>query len=120
MAAEANSAAKVAEEQAPRAVPKDRRYVGSKETIAYILDDISQSFNITKYNDIFVTDIIRVGLDFQKIATFIIGIWDIINDVFLAAIVDKTRTRWGKFKPWLVVYAIPGVIITLMFWNKLE
>lgn len=116
MAAEANSAAKVAEEQAPRAVPKDRRYVGSKETIAYILDDISQSFNITKYNDIFVTDIIRVGLDFQKIATFIIGIWDIINDVFLAAIVDKTRTRWGKFKPWLVVYAIPGVIITLMFW----
>ena len=69
---------------------------------AYILDDISQSFNINKYNDIFVTDIIRVGLKFQQIVTFVIGIWDIINDVFLAAIVDKTRTRWGKFKPWLV------------------
>lgn len=116
MAAEANSTARVVEEKAPSAVPKDRRYVGSKETVAYILDDISQSFNITKYQDIFVTDIIRVGLDFQKIATFIIGIWDIINDVFLAAIVDKTRTRWGKFKPWLVVYAVPGVVITLLFW----
>ena len=48
--------------------------------------------NINKYNDIFVTDIIRVGLKFQQIVTFVIGIWDIINDVFLAAIVDKTRT----------------------------
>ncbi len=116
MAAEANSAARVVEEKASTAVPKDRRYVGSKESVAYVLDDIAQSFNITKYQDIFVTDIIRVGLNFQKIATFIVGIWDIINDIFLAAIVDKTRTRWGKFKPWLVVYAIPGVLLTLLFW----
>ncbi len=116
MAAEANSTARVVEEKASTAVPKDRRYVGSKESVAYVLDDIAQSFNITKYQDIFVTDIIRVGLNFQKIATFIIGIWDIINDIFLAAIVDKTRTRWGKFKPWLVVYAIPGVFLTLLFW----
>lgn len=114
MASSANAAAQV-EQKEHNAVPKDRRYVGTKETVAYILDDISQSFNITKYNDIFVTDIIRVGLDFQKIVTFIIGIWDVINDIFLAAIVDKTRTRWGKFKPWLVVYAGPGVICSLLF-----
>ena len=30
------STAKVVEEKAPSAVPKDRRYVGSKETFAYI------------------------------------------------------------------------------------
>lgn len=114
--ASGTNAAQVIEEQAPRAVPKDRRYVGSKETVAYILDDIAQSFNITKYQDIFVTDILRIGLRFQEIVTFIIGIWDVINDVFLAAIVDKTRTRWGKFKPWLVIYAIPGVLVTVIFW----
>ena len=98
------------------AAHKDRRYVGSKETVAYILYDIAQSFNISKYNDIFVTDIIKVGLRFQTVVTFIVGIWDIINDVFLAAIVDCTRTRWGKFKPWLIVYAIPGVFLSLFFW----
>lgn len=114
--ASGTNAAQVIEEKAPRAVPQDRRYVGSKETIAYILDDISQSFNITKYQDIFVTDILKIGLKFQEIVTFIIGIWDVINDVFLAAIVDKTRTRWGKFKPWLVIYAIPGVFMTILFW----
>ncbi len=117
MASSANAVAQAPEQQERHlAVPKDRRYVGTKETVAYILDDISQSFNISKYNDIFVTDIIRVGLKFQQIVTFVIGIWDIINDVFLAAIVDKTRTRWGKFKPWLVVYAGPGVLCSLFFW----
>ncbi len=95
----------------------NRRYVGSKETFAYILDDIAQSFNIGKYDDVFKMDILRVDLRFLSILNSIIGIWDIINDLFLAAIVDKTRTRWGKFKPWLVVYAVPGVILTTLFWS---
>ncbi len=99
-----------------KAAEKDRRYVGTKETVSYILYDIAQSFNISKYTDVFVTDIVRIGLKFQSICSFIVGVWDIINDVFLAAIVDKTRTRWGKFKPWLVVYGIPGVALSLFFW----
>lgn len=103
-------------EVAPAAAQKDRRYVGTKETVAYILYDIAQSFNISKYNDIFVTDIIKIGLKFQTVVSFIVGIWDMINDLFLAAIVDKTRTRWGKFKPWLIIYAIPGVCLSLLFW----
>lgn len=110
------STAKVVQEQAPSAVPKDRRYVGSKETFAYILDDIAQSFNIGKYDDIFRMNILKIDLRFQSITNGIITAWDIINDMFLAAIVDKTRTRWGKFKPWLVVYAIPGVLLTIIYW----
>ena len=108
--------AETAEQERKPAPVKNRRYVGTKETVAYILYDIAQSFNISKYQDIFVTDIIRVALSFQTTVTFIVGIWDIINDVFLAAIVDKTRTRWGKFKPWLVIYGIPGVFLSLFFW----
>ncbi len=94
----------------------NRRYVGTKETFAYILDDIAQSFNIGKYDDVFKMDILRIDFNFQAISNAVIGVWDIINDLFLAAIVDKTRTRWGKFKPWLVIYAVPGVILTTLFW----
>ncbi len=110
------STAKVVEEKAPSAVPKDRRYVGSKETFAYILDDIAQSFNIGKYDDVFTMNILKIDLVLQSVTNGIISIWDIINDLFLAAIVDKTRTRWGKFKPWLVVYAVPGVFLTVLYW----
>ena len=114
-----NTAAVVQEEKAPaksRNLSSDRRYVGTKETIAYVVYDISASFNINKYQDIFITDIVQIGLRFQTIVTFVIGIWDIINDIFLAAIVDRTRTRFGKFKPWLVAYAGPGIILSLFYW----
>ncbi len=102
--------------QAGRTISNTRRYVGSKETAAYVAYDIAQSFNINKYQDVFITDIVQVGLSFQTIVTFVIGIWDIINDVFLAAIVDRTRTRLGKFRPWLLVAAGPGFALTIVYW----
>ncbi len=101
----------------PKAVASyTRRYVGSKETIAYVAYDISQSFNINKYQDVFITDVVQVGLSFQTVVNFVIGIWDVINDVFLAAIVDKTRTRFGKFRPWLFVCSGPGYLLSLVYW----
>ncbi|MCR5485296.1 MAG: MFS transporter [Clostridiales bacterium] len=123
MASEANTTASLQHESEKHhhhhlkdVLPKDRRYVGTKETVAYILYDISRSFNIGKYNDIFITDIVKIGLKFQPIVTLIVGLWDIINDVFLATFIDKTRTRFGKFKPYLVIYAIPGVLLSLFYW----
>lgn len=116
MATESNAAVQT-EEQAKNLAFRNRRYVGTKETLAYILDDIAQSFNIGKYDDIFRINILKIDLKLQSLTNGIIGVWDIINDLFLAAIVDRTRTRWGKFKPWLVVYAIPGVLISLIYWG---
>ena len=52
----------------------------------------------------------------QHLANVINGIWDVINDVFFGAIVDKTRTRWGKFKPYLVALGISGTIGTCIYW----
>ncbi|NLO46654.1 MAG: hypothetical protein GX107_09240 [Clostridiales bacterium] len=116
MASGENSAAVREQPEQNVVLPAPRRYVGSQETFSYIVYDISKSFNISKYNDVFITDILKIGLKFQPVVTFLVGIWDIINDVILASIIDKTRTRWGKFKPYLVIYAIPGVILSLVFW----
>lgn len=102
--------------KAGRTISNNRRYVGSKETIAYVVYDIAQSFNINKYQDVFITDIVQVGLRFQTIVTFINGIWDVINDIFLAAIVDRTRTRLGKFRPWLLFAAGPGFFLSILYW----
>ncbi len=111
-----NQTAEQQEIRAGRTISNNRRYVGSKETVAYVVYDISQSFNINKYQDIFITDIVQVGLKFQTVVTFINGIWDVINDIFLAAIVDRTRTRFGKFKPWLLFAAGPGFFLSIIYW----
>lgn len=97
-------------------VAENRRYVGRKETVGYVIWDMAQSFNINAYNARFVTNILQIDFNLQQIFTIINGIWDVVNDVFTGAIVDKTRTRWGKFKPYLVLLAGPGTILTCIYW----
>ena len=93
-----------------------RRYLGSKETMGFVLWDAAQSLNINTYSTRFITNIVKIDLGYQTIVKFINSIWDIVNDIFTAAIVEKTRTRWGKFRPYLLALAIPGCIGTLLYW----
>ena len=97
-------------------VYQNRRYVGTKETIGYVVFDMAQSFNVNTYSARFITNILQISLRLQSYVTVINGIWDVVNDIFTGAIVDKTRTRWGKFKPYLMVLAIPGTVLTCLYW----
>lgn len=97
-------------------VYENRRYVGMKESVWYVVYDMCQSFNIDSFSGRFITSILQIDLDYQTIVSVFNGIWDVINDIFTAAIVEKTRTRWGKFKPYLVALGIPGTLGTCMYW----
>ena len=104
------------EQQANRKLPKSRRYVGSKETFTYVLYDIAQSFNLNSKATYYLTDVLVISYWWQAIVSFFVNIWDIINDIFLAALVDRTNTRFGKFKPYLIMYAIPGTVMGIIYW----
>ena len=92
----------------------NRRYVGRGETIAYIAQDFADSFSIGKYQNRFIWDVVGIDFKINGIVSLFTGAWDIINDTFISAFVDKTRTRWGKFKPWIVLGAIAGGILTIL------
>lgn len=104
------------EERANRPVTRGRRYVGSKETIAYIAQDFADSFSIGKYQNRFIWDVVGIDFKINAIVTLFTGAWDIINDTFISAIVDRTRTRWGKFRPYLIWMKIPLTIFGMLFW----
>lgn len=97
-------------------VYENRRYVGTKETVGFVLWDAAQSLNINTYSTRFITNIVKIDLGYQTIAKTINSVWDIVNDIFTAAIVEKTRTRWGKFRPYLLGLALPGCLFTLLYW----
>ncbi|HOU10713.1 MAG TPA: hypothetical protein PLD68_08465, partial [Clostridiales bacterium] len=49
---------KAAEDESMKYVHTYRRYVGTKETVAYVLNDFSNSFNIGKYGNRFIWDVV--------------------------------------------------------------
>ena len=93
-----------------------RRYLGNKETFGYVLFKASQEFNINKYSERFIFDVLKIDFAYLALISTVGGIWDVINDILFGTIVDKTRTRWGKFKPYLIAFAIPGTIGTCLYW----
>ena len=62
---------------------RNRRYIGNKERIGYLLNDVSASFNIDKYKDRFIYDIVKLDFDFLAVFGLFAGIWDTINDTFI-------------------------------------
>jgi len=100
----------------PQSDVYNRRYVGRIETATYVLFDSSKSFNIDAYATRFVLDVLKINLVRLTLIGLINGIWDVVNDTFIGVIVDKTRTRWGKFKPYLILFAVPATIGTCLFW----
>lgn len=94
----------------------DRRYVGAKETFAYLLNDFSNAFNINGYSDRFIWDVVKIDFKTNALVNLFTGAWDIINDPIIATIVDKTRTRWGKFRPYLVAFQIPMTLLGALYW----
>lgn len=60
---------------------------------------------------------------FSSISIIIIcaRIFDAFNDPIMGGIVENTRTKWGKYKPWqLIGSVLTGLIIVLLFSVKLE
>ncbi len=48
---------------------------------------------------------------------FILGFWDIANDVIVASFIDKRRRsfgRWGRFKPWMMLMIVPMNLVVIM------
>lgn len=93
-----------------------RSYVGTTETISYIAQDFADSFSIGKYSNRFIWDVVNIDFKIAAVVNIFTGIWDVINDTFISTVVDRTRTRWGKFRPYLLWFKIPLTIFGVFYW----
>lgn len=41
-----------------------------------------------------------------------VRIWDAVNDIAVGLLIDRTRTRWGTFRPYPLLTAIPIAVLT--------
>lgn len=69
---------------------------------------------------IFYTDV--YGLSAAAVATlFLIArCWDACNDPLMGMLVDRTRTRWGKFRPYLLWTPLPIAVATVLCFTTFD
>lgn len=66
----------------------------------------------------YLTDVLLMPAAFLLILTPIARIWDGINDPMMGVIVDNTKTRMGKYRPWILIGTFcNAVVLALMFTN---
>ena len=72
---------------------------------------LSASYILYYYQDILGVSAVAMGIILMAARVF-----DAFNDPIMGVVVAKTRTRWGKFRPWLLIGTIlNAIILYLMF-----
>ena len=76
---------------------------------------------VSMYLLVHLTDVVTFSdknLGIIGVMLTLFGTFDAVIDPFVGAIVDNTKTKWGKFKPWIFIGMIgTGVLTVLMFHN---
>jgi melibiose permease len=74
------------------------------------------------YLMMYLTDYRSVAPAFVGVLFMVARIWDAFNDPFMGMVVDNTRTKWGKFRPWILIGTVLNAIVLVLLFldNGLE
>ncbi|OLO39001.1 hypothetical protein BTR23_10700 [Alkalihalophilus pseudofirmus] len=67
----------------------------------------------------FATDVYGVNAAVMGTVLLISRLWDAINDPIIGGLADRTRSRWGVYRPWILFSSIPMVILTILLFTSM-
>lgn len=68
----------------------------------------------------YLTDVRMVDPLFVGVLFMAARIWDAFNDPFMGMVVDNTRSRWGKFRPWILIGTILNAIVLVLLYLDVD
>lgn len=87
--------------------------------IAYGMGDVGCNFSwmfVGNFLMIFYTDVFGIGMGAVAGLMLFSRFWDAINDPVIGGLSDKTNTKWGRYRPWLLIAApLTAIVLILTF-----
>lgn len=93
-----------------------------KEKIGYALGDAAAGGITWKVMSIafplFFTNVFGLTVADTATLMLIARMFDVVTDPLMGSLADRTRTRWGTYRPWLIIGAVPfGLIFALLLYT---
>lgn len=95
-------------------------HVSLATKLSYGIGGFGKDFNLIIVNTFlffYYTDIAGASAYFVGLVFLGARIWDSINDPIFGYLVAKTKSRWGKYKPWILVGNILNAIALVMLFS---
>lgn len=93
------------------------KFTSYREKIGYGLGDMSSSMFwkiFSYYLPIFYSDVFGLKPAHAALLLLFTKIYDAISDPVMGLIADRTRSRWGRYRPWLLWVAVPFAVVGIL------
>lgn len=97
-----------------------RRPVRKREIVGYGLGDMGFNFywtHISTFLLIFYTDVFGITAAAAATMLFVVKIFNAFTDPMIGAFADRTQTRWGKFRPYLLFMPLPLAVAGVLTYS---
>ena len=93
-----------------------------KEKIGYALGDAAAGGITWKIMSIafplFFTNVFGLSFYDAALLMFVARIIDVVTDPIMGAIADRTQSRWGTYRPWVIFGSVPlGIVFALLLYT---
>lgn len=97
--------------KAPKLTFREKLGYGLGDTACHFAWDMAGMFLF-----FFFTDVYGISAAMAGTIMLVARVWDAISDPLIGIIADRTNTKYGKFRPYMIWFAIPmGISLVLLF-----
>ena len=101
----------------------DLKNSSTREILAFSMLPLGMFFiNSTVYTvfNVYMTDVLKLSMTLASVVILGTKVWDAINDPLMGIVVERTRTKWGKCRPYLVWLSIPMILVTAFLFMPIQ